>query len=296
MFKSAAVAGIAVAVILGSCKAMTGPDDTAVPQVAGTYAGTVETKAVYPGRGAVVAEVPLTADVTQDGSEVTMVLTATTASDPIVGTIDEAGVFTPSAPDVRTGLEPDAICGTVSLEVFAVMFSGNSLAIRAGTDTERCGYSTVSGVLTIEGAMPDPIPEPEPTPAMAPDSITGYIFTMEIEVLLKDDDPYHHAPPGSRFNEIQFLENGYQIRERSYINDKWLDWVTGGVRRWEYSIPEPSVGNVDVYNYSNDGSTPANMYSFTFADATSGTWYSVSHRDGIRWQGRGTFTLREVVE
>lgn len=126
----------------------------------------------------------------------------------------------------------------------------------------------------------------------APESLHGLIITMELEAIEIPDGGSSYFEPGERFNEAEYLPDGRGVRSRHrFPGEQWSEWITGYGRRYVYERPEPDVGKVDWYNYSNDGSTPAVTLTLTFEHEAGGRWEHLSHAQGIR--SYGVFTIRE---
>ena len=138
---------------------------------------------------------------------------------------------------------------------------------------------------------------PKAADRYAPQSLVGYIVSMDIEAIQVPGEQTRRFDRGERINEIEHLPGGRAARFRHFFagaGTRWSDWITGTARKRDYTRPEPNVGQVETYTYVNDGSTPADTLTLTFADETSGTWENQNHTQGVRsW---GTFTLREVSE
>ena len=122
------------------------PPEPTIPQVAGTYQGTVEgwIDEVPLGR------YPMTATVTQDGDQVTMggeieggVLVA---EDPITGTIDANGTVR-----IEKAEHESPICGTETNFVFEARFTRNSFEFENTSESIVCGKERYEGELQKTG-------------------------------------------------------------------------------------------------------------------------------------------------
>ena len=91
---------------------------------------------------------------------------------------------------------------------------------------------------------------------------------------------------------ICLLRDGRAIRSRSYHEGEWSDWITSYPRRCEYTA-SGNVGKIEVYDYSNDGSTPSTTLTLTFVEAQAEAFVLLYHESTIRFWG--TFALRDAA-
>ena len=136
----------------GSPTAPTGFSGSDVPNVAGTYSGTITlTITGAPGHPPMRGPSRLIVTVTQSGKEVTLTGTQawpgespTLIWDGVRGTIDAVGIFT--GPDLRDST--DLECGRVQYRSRRLQFSVGILIFSMVADTSRCGRFEYRGTLT----------------------------------------------------------------------------------------------------------------------------------------------------
>ncbi len=138
---------------------------------------------------------------------------------------------------------------------------------------------------------------------LAPESILGYIVSLEFEAIDIPGSELLTFDPGQRINEVEYLiEDGrYATRIRHTVEGEqgWTEWTTTSQRLWEYTVTEPNVAKVDRYRADSDGSTPATTTTLTFAAEASGEWTRQLHPTELHPEGArywGTFTLRKAAD
>ena len=123
------------------------------PRVAGSYIGDVTISAR--SLGVVSVSGINRMEATQSGNQVTIggvfaAIGEGIETPSITGTINETGVFTPTAGAGAT-LGSGPSCGTWMLASAAISFSGRSMQIQETMETDRCGVIRLSGTLTRRG-------------------------------------------------------------------------------------------------------------------------------------------------
>ncbi len=121
------------------------------PQVAGSYIGDVTISARSLGVIRISGMDQM--EVTQAGTRVTVGGVVAAIGEGIeipsvTGTINEAGVVTPSAGAILRNEPP---CGTWMLASATISFSGRSMQIEATMETDHCGVISLSGTLSRRG-------------------------------------------------------------------------------------------------------------------------------------------------
>lgn len=125
------------------------PPTPRVPQVAGTYRGsltlTASVGSVYAGE--------MTARVTQAGTSVTLTGTYTTPDGTraglpaITGRINESGYFTATEGGGTSETAYEPTCGTWHFTGSRISFSGGTMSYWGSYDTTYCGQIQMSGTL-----------------------------------------------------------------------------------------------------------------------------------------------------
>ena len=124
-----------------------------LPRVAGSYIGDVTISAR--SLGVVSVSGINRMEATQSGNQVTIggvfaAIGEGIETPSITGTINETGVFTPTAGAGAT-LGSGPSCGTWMLASAAISFSGRSMQIQETMETDRCGVIRLSGTLARRG-------------------------------------------------------------------------------------------------------------------------------------------------
>ena len=122
---------------------------SSVPQVAGTYNGTL-TLTFPPGSDTVTGSMSMV--VVQDGERLTItgsmtLLGETVEIPPATGTLDRDGRFTVTAGGFA-GIMSDPTCGTVTTTNSTWSFSGSTMQIDESSTTDSCGNVDVAATLT----------------------------------------------------------------------------------------------------------------------------------------------------
>jgi hypothetical protein len=129
---------------LPACGGGSGPSEPSPPAVAGNYAGPAD---VFID-GAYITTLPMTANVTQNGQNVTISARLDQFPlNPLEGTLSSNGFFTPisgGSPD--RGVDPD--CGRFSSTGARISFVGNTLNYSETMNTSFCGEIRIAAVLT----------------------------------------------------------------------------------------------------------------------------------------------------
>ena len=144
---------LALALVVSACGGDTptapSPSVPQIPQVAGTYTGSLQFSA--PSLD-FTATTPANVTVVQAGSQLTITGTLTFDGTPsevpaITGTVNATGFFTATGGGSSLG-EDDPTCGTLTPTAFTITFSGNTLRWVEQVGTSLCGNVELSGTLT----------------------------------------------------------------------------------------------------------------------------------------------------
>ncbi len=146
---------LALAVILSGLVAACGSGSPAAPteypQVAGTYTGTL-TLSVSQGSDSVTVTGSMRLVVEQSGphliisGSMTFFGETTELEPPIVGSIDETGVFTETGSSSE--IERDDDCGRFRVTSDTLTFAGSTMELTLTARTDHCGVIRMSATLT----------------------------------------------------------------------------------------------------------------------------------------------------
>ena len=137
--------GLALAACGGGSGGVSGPSGPTYPQVAGSYTGNADVYAA----GIYLGQAPMTMAVTQSGASVTITSTIfDMALNPITGTIDGTGFFTPTAGGGAPAGQ-DATCGTYVYTAASLSFNASARTLTYGETmlTDWCGEVRLSATL-----------------------------------------------------------------------------------------------------------------------------------------------------
>ncbi len=126
----------------------TAPSSGAIPNVAGTYSGTL----AWDVDGQRLANLPTRIVVVQSGSQLTitgaLTVEGTTINLPAVtGVVNETGFFTATGGGVGGSVD-DPSCGLITPISTSLTFSGNTARYVENDNTQFCGQWAFSGTLT----------------------------------------------------------------------------------------------------------------------------------------------------